>query len=80
VVAYDHETHRAHIRNDENGVLVPHRDVRAAVAALCALINDPERRGRLAAAARQYVTANFSFEKMYDVMNDGFRRALACRK
>jgi glycosyltransferase involved in cell wall biosynthesis len=80
VVAYDHETHRAHIDNDVNGLLVPHRDVGAAAAALSNLIDNPERRRRLATAAREYVVSNLSFEKMFDVMNDGFRVALAHRK
>jgi glycosyltransferase involved in cell wall biosynthesis len=80
VVAYDHETHRAHICNEENGLLVPHRDIGALAAALSALISDSDRRRRLAAAARNYVAANFSFEKMFDVMNDGFRVALTRRE
>jgi len=80
VVAYDHETHRAHLRDGVNGRLVPHRDVTAAAAALSALIDEADERKRLGAAARRYVEDNFSFEKMFDVMNDGFRKALALRK
>ncbi|MBX6330083.1 MAG: glycosyltransferase, partial [Pseudolabrys sp.] len=48
IVAYDHETHRAHIRDGINGRLVPHRDIAAAAAALGELLADPAERRRLA--------------------------------
>lgn len=80
IAAYDHETHRAHIRDGVNGRLVPHRDISAAAAALSELIDNADERKRLGMAARRYVEDNFSFEKMFGVMNDGFRKALALRK
>lgn len=76
IVAYDHETHRAHIRDGINGRLVPHRDVAAAARALEELIANPTERARLGRAAHDYVHERFSFEKMYSIMNDGFVRAL----
>lgn len=76
IVAYDHETHRAHICDGINGRLVPHRDVAAAARALEELIAKPTERARLGRAAYDYVHERFSFEKMYSIMNDGFVKAL----
>jgi glycosyltransferase involved in cell wall biosynthesis len=79
IVAYDHETHRAHIRDSINGRLVPHQDVAAAAEAVRALIDRPDERRRLARAARDYVRERYSFEQVAAIMRDGFCRALATR-
>jgi glycosyltransferase involved in cell wall biosynthesis len=80
IVAYDHETHRAHIRDRVNGRLVPHRDIAAAAEALAELTADPEERARLARAAHGYAHERFAFEKMRAIMNDGFIKAMAVTK
>lgn len=59
IVAYDHETHRAMITDGVTGVLVPTRDPAAAARALEALAGDPERAGRLGAAAADEVRRRF---------------------
>jgi rhamnosyl/mannosyltransferase len=46
------------------GITVPPADPRALAGALAALLDDPERRARLGAAARQRVRAEFSVETM----------------
>lgn len=55
VVASDLEAFRRVLRDGEAGVLVPVRDAGALAAALGALLLDPERRERLAAAGRRTV-------------------------
>jgi glycosyltransferase involved in cell wall biosynthesis len=79
IVAYDHETHRAHICDDVNGRLVRHRDIAAAAEAVRALIDHPDERRRLARAARDHVVAHYSFDKVAAIMRDGFCRALAVK-
>lgn len=53
VVAFAHAAPPEVLRHDENAVLVPTGDTRALVAATRALLDDPARRARLAAAARR---------------------------
>jgi D-inositol-3-phosphate glycosyltransferase len=52
------------IEDDRTGVLVPPHDAEALTAALAALLGDPPRRRRLAAAARERVLAEFTAERM----------------
>ena len=52
VVSYDVEWHRELIHDDETGVLLPEHDVDRLVTAVSALLDEPERRARLGAAAR----------------------------
>ena len=54
IVAYDVEWHAEFLRAGEEGVLVPYRDTDAMAAAIVALVADPERGARLAAAAREH--------------------------
>ncbi|MDP1846715.1 MAG: glycosyltransferase [Solirubrobacteraceae bacterium] len=55
IVAYDHEWHSEIIRDEQEGVLVPYRDTDAMADAICAVVGDPARAGRLAGAARTRV-------------------------
>ena len=80
IVAYDHETHRAHIRDGVNGHLVPHRDVLAAAKALQRLIDNPSECKRLGRAAFNYVHERYSFENVYEIMADGFKKAMLRRQ
>ena len=57
VVASDLEAFRRVLQEGQAGVLVPVRDPGALAAGLGALLHDPERRQRLAAAGRQAVRA-----------------------
>lgn len=77
IVAYDHETHRAHVRDGVNGRLVPHRDVATAASALGSLIDDPALARQLGCAAYVYTHERYSFENMMVIVNDGFRQAMA---
>ena len=52
IVAYDVEWHSEFIADEREAVLVPYRDTDAMAAAFCALVDDPARASRLAAAAR----------------------------
>lgn len=54
------------IDHGTSGVLVPPRDVGALAGALAALIEDPDRRTRLGAAAYQRLRTGFSFEAGID--------------
>ena len=60
------------VRHDETGLVVPPGDGRALGAAIRALLDDPGRRARMGAAAREAVAA-FSHE----AAADAFGRALA---
>jgi glycosyltransferase involved in cell wall biosynthesis len=48
------------------GILVPSRDTPALVSAICELLDDPDRRGRLAACARERALTHFSRRREYD--------------
>ena len=52
IVAYDVERHPEFIGTEREGILVPYRDTDAMAAAIRALVDDPGRASRLAAAAR----------------------------
>jgi glycosyltransferase involved in cell wall biosynthesis len=50
------------VRDGENGLLVPSRDVNALTAALARLIEDAELRRRLGARGRAIAAAGFGVE------------------
>lgn len=52
------------ITDGENGILVPVADEDALAAAILALMREPERATRLAAAARATIEARYSFDEM----------------
>ena len=69
IVAYDHATHSDLITHDVTGILVPYRDVEAAVKALTALIDQPQRAKALAAAAQAEAWRRFHPDTMADILN-----------
>jgi glycosyltransferase involved in cell wall biosynthesis len=60
----------------KTGSLVPPNDPDALADAIVALLKDPERRERLAAAGRERVAAEFSVEKMVSATIDVYRRRI----
>lgn len=62
VVAADVSGSRDIVRDGENGLLVPPRDVDALAAALRRLIEDDDLRRRLGARGREIASAEYSFE------------------
>ena len=52
------------VRDSENGLLVPPRDVDALAAALRRLIEAPALRRRLGARGREIVAAEFSLDRV----------------
>lgn len=61
------------IEQDVNGLLVPPNDVEALVAALRAVLLDPDKRHRLGAAAREFVLQNAERESCLDMIEQFFR-------
>lgn len=55
IVAYDCDWHSEVLQNDDTGILVAYRDTDAMAAAICALLEDPERAEELARRARTRV-------------------------
>jgi type III pantothenate kinase len=54
------------VDDDENAVLVPPRDPPALAAAVDELLDDPARRDRLGAAARETVLAEYTWSAIAD--------------
>jgi glycosyltransferase involved in cell wall biosynthesis len=61
----------------EAGLPVPSGDVAALRAALSELLQDPDRRRRLGAAAATRAAAVLSLERQADIMEESFRALLA---
>jgi glycosyltransferase involved in cell wall biosynthesis len=59
-------------RDGTTGVLIPANDPAAMAIAACELLNDPDRRNRIGAAARRRIQAEFSLDRMID----GYEAAL----
>lgn len=66
VVATDSPGHRAIIRHEENGLLVPPRDAEALAAALHRVIDSPPLANRLGQAGRRWVAAERSLDRMVE--------------
>lgn len=63
---------------DENktGVLVPIEDEKAMAEAICELLDDPQRRERLAHDARRMVSERFSLDRMVDETEGAYLQAV----
>jgi glycosyltransferase involved in cell wall biosynthesis len=59
------------------GLLVPPGDARALAETLDAVAADPERRGRMAAAARPWIERSFTLENMTDSVARTYEEAIA---
>jgi glycosyltransferase involved in cell wall biosynthesis len=66
-----------HVVDGENGLLVPPGDVVALRAAMRRLLDDPELRARLGAAARMQAQERFSAEAAARATIEAYERALA---
>ena len=64
------------INHDENGLMVPVRDARSLAEAVGALLQDPEKRKRLGAQARNDVVERFSKEIVQRQTLDGYAELL----
>ncbi len=71
-VAYDHETHAALIDDGVNGVLVPHRDHRAAAQALRKLLTTPILAQTIGEAAHKRVEERYNVSAMRDLLKRAF--------
>jgi phosphoheptose isomerase/glycosyltransferase involved in cell wall biosynthesis len=65
------------IEDGVTGLLVPPRDVEATARAIRTLADDPDRAARMGAAGRDRVQRLFSWERVADLTEDGYREALA---
>jgi L-malate glycosyltransferase len=65
------------VDDGQDGVLVPPADSAALAEAIAALLRDPARRGRLAAAGRVKVLERFGFERMVRAYEAVYDRAFA---
>jgi glycosyltransferase involved in cell wall biosynthesis len=65
-VASDIPGCRGIVRNNENGLLVPVRDIPALVAALTLLLEQPDLRRQMGLLGRQIVEQNFSEKNIID--------------
>lgn len=59
------------------GLLVPAHDPKAVATAIGSLIDSPEVRARLGAEARSVVGANYSMERMVEVMDEIYQSVLS---
>lgn len=76
VIATDCGGNRELVVDGEVGLVVPPRDPAAMAAALMRLIENPELRNRLGAAARRRVVEHFSTEKRIDRLEELYRKIL----
>ncbi len=68
------------IDNGRTGVIVPPRDPASLARAMIEAANDPRRRQRIAATARQEVSARFSWIRLVDDVDRLYRQALAQKR
>lgn len=61
----------------DGGIVVPARDVDAFADACVALLTDPERRARLAAAGREHALARFTLQRFLTDVRDLYDRHIA---
>lgn len=62
---------------DRTGLLVPPADSAALAAAMLALLDEPELAERLASAARDRAEREFDIERLYELTDAEYRRALS---
>ena len=77
VIASDIPGIRAVVDDDRTGVLVPVDDADALARAITALLADPVRQGRLAAAARAHVAEHHDARQMVDQISRLYTKLLA---
>ncbi len=78
-IAYDHETHAALIETGVNGILVPHRDVKAAASQLRDLLNDPALAKVLGQNAYDRVSERYNVNSMRKLLKTSFVEAYCAR-
>jgi glycosyltransferase involved in cell wall biosynthesis len=66
VIATDIRGCREVVRQNETGILVPIKDVKALVSAIEALVQDEKRRTRFGKEGRQHILKNFSHELVHE--------------
>ena len=74
-VAYDHETHAALIQSGVNGMLVPHRDTKAASRALRRLLEDHDFATKIGTTARDIVEEKYNVDAMKSFLKAAFIEA-----
>jgi glycosyltransferase involved in cell wall biosynthesis len=80
ILTLDEGDTRELIKDDVTGVLLANGEPRAIAGALAALAGDPERRGRLGAAARSYAEANFwSWQQRIDAEVDALETLVGAK-
>lgn len=79
-VAYNHETHAALIESPINGVLVPHRDTKAAAVELRKILLDASLVSSLGQKARDRVAERYNVEAMRKLLKTSFVEAYRARK
>jgi len=67
------------IKDGDNGLLVDPADDAALAKAIARLLNDEPMRGKLGAAARKFITDNFSREKMVSATEREYEECLRKR-
>jgi glycosyltransferase involved in cell wall biosynthesis len=75
-VGYDHETHRALIRDKENGFLVPHRDVDGAARVLREMLFSEPLTTEIRANALSFVEERFNYSKVKSILYQPFVKAM----
>ena len=75
-VAYDHETHRALIRDKENGFLVSHRDVDGAAKLLRQLLSSEVLTEQVQRKALSFSEEHFNYSKVKSILYQPFVKAI----
>ena len=78
-IAYDHETHAALIETGVNGILVPHRDVKAASIELRKLLRDSALAKALGQKAYDRVAERYNVNAMRKLLKTSFIDAYQAR-
>ena len=67
------------VRHNVTGLLVPSKDANAMAAAIESLVDDPERRHKLGAAGRAYVSEHYDWRMNVAQMETIYRDVLASK-
>jgi L-malate glycosyltransferase len=65
------------VRNGRTGLVVPREDVGALAAALKRLVSDEALRRRMGAAGREFVCAEYAWERCVNAMESAYRATIA---
>lgn len=79
-VAYDHETHRALIRDKENGFLVPHRDLDGAAKVLRKLLSSEVLTEQVQKKALSSIEEQFNYSKVKSILYQPFVKAMNVKR